>query len=130
MRSSARSALVLRVLAAAALGVSAYVHVVLAQGPLVSGGQLTLAALFLGQAVAAALAALAVLLLGNRLTWLLVAAVGLASLVALVLSVYVQIPAFGPFPSLYEPFWYADKVVAAVAAAVAAVVAVGVLVRR
>ena len=35
------------------------------------------------------------------------------------MSTYVRLPQVGPFPVLYEPFWYADKVVAAVAAAVA-----------
>ena len=38
---------------------------------------------------------------------------------ALVLSTYVRLPSVGPFPVLYEPVWYADKVVAAVAAGVA-----------
>ena len=47
------------------------------------------------------------------------AVVAAASFLALVVSTYVQLPAFGPFPVLYEPVWYADKVVAAVAAAVA-----------
>lgn len=49
--------------------------------------------------------------------------VGLASLTALVLSVYVRIPSIGPFPVLYEPLWYAEKVAAAMAAGTAAVVA-------
>ncbi|MDP9406985.1 MAG: hypothetical protein M3P95_03605 [Actinomycetota bacterium] len=125
-----RSALVLRVLAAAALGVSAYLHIVLAQGPLVSGGQVTLAGLFLAQAVVAGLVALWVLVRPGGLGWLAALAVGGASLAALVLSVYVRIPAVGPFPVLYEPQWYGDKVAAAVAAAVATVVAGVALLRR
>lgn len=120
---ASRTTLALRVLAAVTLGVSAYVHVTLAQGPAVSGGQLTLASLFLAQAVVAALVALWVLLRGDRPAWFAVALVGLASFVALVLSVYVQVPAIGPFPSLYEPIWYADKVVAAASAGLAAVTA-------
>ena len=128
---SARAALVvLRVLAAAALGVSALLHVVLAQGPLVSGGQVTLAGLFIAQAIVATLIALAVLLSGHRLAWIAAAVVGLGSLAALVLSVYVQIPAVGPFPTLYEPLWYGEKVLAAASAALAAVVAVVALRRR
>ena len=35
------------------------------------------------------------------------------------LSTYVRLPQVGPFPVLYEPVWYTDKVVAAVAAGVA-----------
>ena len=75
------------------------------------------------QAVVAGLVALWVLVLGGRLAWLATFAVGLVSLVALVASVYVEIPAIGPFPTLYEPLWYSDKVLAAVSAAVATVVA-------
>ena len=51
-------------------------------------------------------------------------AVAAGSLTALVLSVYVRLPSFGPFPVLYEPLWYGDKVVAAIAAGVATVAAV------
>jgi hypothetical protein len=57
-------------------------------------------------------------------------AVAAGSLTALVLSVYVRIPSIGPFPVLYEPVWYADKVAAAVAAAVATVAALAVLALR
>jgi hypothetical protein len=122
--------LALRVLGAAALGVSAYLHVDLASGPRISDGEITLAGLFIAQAVVAGLVALWVLVLGDRLGWLAAAAVGAASLGALVLSVYVEIPSIGPFPTLYEPLWYADKVAAAVAAGVALLVAVLALVRR
>ena len=113
---------------AAALGVSAYLHVDLAQGPLVSGGQITLAGLFTAQAVVATLTAVAVLVRPGRPAWIAVAAVALGSFAALVLSVYVQIPAVGPFPTLYEPFWYGEKVIAAAAAAIAAVTALVALV--
>lgn len=112
----------LRVVAAIALLVSAYQHVVLAEGPAVSAGQITVAGLFLAQAAVATAVAAWVLLAGRRPAWLAVTLVGAGSLVALVLSVYVQIPAFGPFPVLYEPYWYPQKVAAAVPAAVAAVV--------
>lgn len=117
----------LRAATALALGASAYLHVVLAQGPLVSAGQVTVAGLFLAQAGAATLSALAVLLRPVRGAWVLALLVGLASLAALVLSTYVQVPAFGPFPSLYEPVWYSDKVFAAVSAAVAVACALAVL---
>ena len=119
--------LVLRALVAGALLVSAYVHVDLASPPYYAAGQLTLAALFVLQAVAAAAAAGWVLLGRGRAPLVVAALVGLASLLALVLSVYVRLPSFGPFPVLYEPFWYAPKVVAAVAAAAATVFAVAAL---
>jgi hypothetical protein len=116
-------ALGLRVVAAAALGVSAYLHADLAQGPLVSDGQITQAGLFIAQAVVATLVAVAVLVRPGWPAWAAVAIVGLASFTALVLSVYVQIPAVGPFPALHEPLWYPEKVIAAAAAALATVTA-------
>ena len=109
----------LRGLAAVALAVSAWVHVDLANGPLTSAEGITLAGLFVGQAVLVALAAVAVLATGSRLVWAGAGLVALASLLALVLSVYVAVPAIGPFPSVYEPLWYGAKVLAAAAAAVA-----------
>jgi hypothetical protein len=113
----------LRAVAAAGLAVSAYLHADLAEGPLAGDGQITLAGLFIAQAVVAIVVAVAVLARPSRLVWLAVAVVGLGSLAALVLSVYVQVPAVGPFPTLYEPLWYGEKVAAAVAAAVAGVTA-------
>ena len=129
-RSRAPRGVALRLLAAVALAVSAYLHVVLASGPWTSGGRVTLAGLFIAQAAVASLVALWVLLTGSRAAWVATAVVGSVSLVALVLSVYVQVPAVGPFPSMYEPFWYREKVVAAVAAALAAVLAGAALLAR
>lgn len=119
-----RTGVVLRVLGAAALGVSAFVHIDIARGlPLFADGGITLMGLFMAQGVVAALAALWVLLRGDTLAWLAVGAVGLASLAALVLSVYVEIPSVGPFPVIYEPIWYTEKYVAAAAAGAAALIA-------
>lgn len=120
----------IRLLTAAALAVSAYVHLDLSSSPYWAGGQLTLGALFLGQAVVAAAVAVWVLVRPVRAACAAAAAVAAASLVALVLSTYVRLPQVGPFPVLYEPFWYADKAVAAVAAGVAVLAATAGLVRR
>ena len=127
-RDNRRSA-TLRGVAALALAVSAYVLIDLAAGPLFGDGQVTLAGLFVGQAVAAALAALWVSARGSGLAWIAAGGVGLASLAALVVSVYVLVPSIGPLPAVYEPFWYPEKVVAAVAAAVAAAAALVALLR-
>ena len=113
----------LRLLTAVALAVSAYLHWDLSGSPYYAAGQITLSGLFLAQAVVAALVAVWVALRAETLAVLAALAVAAASLVALVLSVYVRLPSFGPFPVLYEPVWYADKVAAAVAAAVATVAA-------
>lgn len=108
---------------AAALAVSAYVHGDLAAAPYYAAGQVTLSGMFLAQAVVAAVVALWVALRSDRLALLAAAAVGAASLLPLVLSVYVRLPALGPFPVLYEPVWYVEKVIAAVAGAVATALA-------
>ncbi len=122
---------VLRVLGAVALAVVAYVHIDIAVGlPLFADGQITLMGLFMAQGVVAAVLAVWVLVRGGRLAWLVVGAFGLASLAALVLSVYVKIPSIGPFPVIYEPVWYMAKYVAALAAAAAALIAVVALVLR
>lgn len=121
--------LAVRLLTTAALAVSAYVHVGLSSSPYYAGGQLTLGALFLAQAVVAAVVALWVLARPSRAAFAVAAAVAAASFLALVLSTYVRLPTVDPFPVLYEPFWYADKVVAAVAAGVALLVALGGLAR-
>ncbi len=122
--------LAVRLLTAAALAVSAGVHVGLSSSPYYAGAQLTLGALFLAQAVVAAVVALWVLARPSRAAFAAAAAVAAASFLALVLSTYVRLPAVGPFPVLYEPFWYADKVVAAVAAGLALLVALAGLARR
>ncbi len=114
----------LRLLAAAGLLVSAYVHLSLAPRYDLLGGQVTLGALFRVQAVLAVAAAL-VLVVPRPLAWWPAAVVAATSLVALIGTVYVQVPAFGPLPAVYEPVWFTDKVVATVAVAVSLVCAAG-----
>jgi hypothetical protein len=124
-RRTARTGMALRVIGALALGYSGYLHlrIALERPPLFADGQVTLSGLFIAQAVAAAVVVLWVLLRGDLLAWLAFGAVALGSLVALVTSVYVQIPSVGPFPPIYEPIWYLDKNLAAVSAALASLVA-------
>ena len=120
-----RALRVLGVLGALTLGYSAYLHFRIAaeRPPLFADAQVTLSGLFVAQAVAATVVSLWVLVHRARLAWLAFGAVALGSLGALLLSVYVKIPSVGPFPTLYEPLWYADKVLAAVAAGLATLVA-------
>ncbi len=113
----------LQVLTAGALAVSAYLHVDLAQGYRLIGEQVTMGDLFLAQAAVAVLAALALLVRPTRLTWTFAALIGFGSLAALVLTVYVAVPAIGPFPPFYEPAWFFQKTASAVAAALAATAA-------
>lgn len=105
-----------RLLVAVPLAISGYLHYDLASGDLFSDGKVTLAGLFVGQAVVAVLVALWLLVRGDRLSLLAAAAVGLGSLAALLLSTWVKVPSIGPLPAVYDPIWYTQKVIAAVAA--------------
>ncbi|MDI3212286.1 hypothetical protein [Arthrobacter sp. AL12] len=120
LNSRARSIWVLRVFAAAGLVVSAVVHVQLAPGyQQAAPGGLGQGTLFLIQAGAAVVAAMLVLLKGSRPAFAAAAMVALSSLAAVILYRYVQVPAIGPLPSMYEPVWYAAKVITAAAEAAA-----------
>lgn len=125
------AAVLARLITAAALGVVAGVHLYLAPRYAVVGDTVTLRDLLLIQAAVAATSALALLVRPGRLVWLAAGAVGLASLSAVVVTVYVAVPAFGPLPRVFEPIWYVEKVVAALAAGTAvAAAAVGLARRR
>jgi hypothetical protein len=124
-RRTDRTGLALRIIGAVALGFSAYLHFRIASDdpPLFQDGGIRLSGLFVAQAIAATLVSLWVLFQGSRLAWLAFAAVALASLAALVISTYVEIPSIGPLPLIHDPAWYTDKVLAALAAGVASVAA-------
>ena len=79
--------------------------------------------LFRIAAVAAILAALWVLIRPSRLSFAVAFLVAASALVAVVLYRYVDVPAFGPIPSMYEPIWFPEKTLSAIAEAVAAVAA-------
>ena len=114
-----------RVLVAAGLGVDAVVHVRLADAmQLAAPGGIGGGTLFRVQAAAAAVAAVVVLVTGHRLAYLLAGLVALSALVPVLLYTYVQVPAIGPVPSMYDPFWYPEKVVSAVAEGATVVLAV------
>ncbi len=111
---------ILRICVAAGLMISAVIHVQLAPGyQQAAPGGVGQGTLFLIQAGAAVLAAAFVLLRGSRTAFAAAAAVGFSSLVAVILYRYVQVPAIGPLPSMYEPVWYMAKVVTAVVEAAA-----------
>lgn len=120
-----RSLWALRVGVAAALVVSAVIHVQLAPGyQQAAPGGIGQGTLFLVQAGAAAVAAVFVLLRGSRMAFAAAAVVALSSLAAVILYRYVQVPAIGPLPSMYEPVWYTAKTITAIAEAAAGAMAV------
>jgi hypothetical protein len=115
----------LRVAIAAGLGVDAVIHLQLAaQYQLAAPGGIGQGTLFRIQATAAALAALWVLVRGSRLASLTAAAVAASALVAVLLYRYVDVPALGPLPAMYEPLWFPQKTATAIAEAVTVLAAV------
>jgi hypothetical protein len=88
------------VLAAALLGVDCFVHLHLAPTYATVGMQLIQQDLFVVEAVAAGLAAVAVLICHHRLVWLVAGVVGFGGLAAVLLYRYVAVPGFGPVPGM------------------------------
>ena len=124
-----RAALV-RGLVVLALAVDAFVHVRLAGGyQAASPGGIGTGTLFRLEAVAATLAALWVLWRGSRAAYGAAAIVALSAASAVVLYRYVNVPAFGPLPAMYEPVWYFEKALSAVAEAAGGLAAAGAFLR-
>jgi hypothetical protein len=120
----------LRVLTALALFIDAGVHIYLAPGyQAASPGGIGQGNLFLLEAAAAVLAALYVLFRGSRASFALALAVALSAFVAVMVYRYVDIPAFGPFPAMYEPVWFFEKSLSAVAEGAGALLAAAGLLR-
>lgn len=116
---------VLRIVIAAALLVDAVIHLQLAANyQLAAPGGIGQGNLFRIQAAAAILAAIYVLVRGSRGAYVTAAIVALAAFAAVVLYRYVQVPAIGPIPSMYEPIWFLEKTLTAVAEGVGGVLAV------
>jgi hypothetical protein len=120
---AAGAAVIARVLTAAGLGIDAFVHVDLASTYAESGGTVNEGTLFRLEAVLASLAALAVILVGRRLWFLLALAISVTALAVMLVSTYVDLGALGPFPDLYDPVWFTEKLWAAFAEGSAAVAA-------
>ncbi len=114
----------LRTATVAALAVDAIVHLRLAPGFAlgypegINGGNL-----FRLAAAAAVVAAVVVALRGTRAAFLFAAAVLAGAFGALIVSTYVNVPTLGPIPSMYEPVWYRDKTITAVAEGLGALTA-------
>lgn len=116
--------LALRVLTAVALLIDAGVHIHLAPGyQAASSGGIGQGTLFLLEAAAAILAALYVLLRGSRTAYAVAFVVALSAFAAAVTYRYIDIPAFGPFPAMYDPTWFFEKSLCTVAEAAGAVLA-------
>lgn len=121
---------VLRLFVVTMLAYDAYVHGTLAEQRWGSGRPVTPGQLFAIEATAAALVAGALLVSTRRAVWAAAAVVALGGFVAVVVATYVDLPAFGPIPSMYEPVWYGIKTWSAIAEAAGGVAALIPLARR
>lgn len=114
-----------RLITAAGLAIDAYVHLDLASTYSEIPAPINEGILFRAEAVLALLAALALVVPARRqvrrLTFLAGLTVAASGLALMLVSRYVDIGAFGPFPDLYDPVWYPEKLWAAFGEAAAAV---------
>jgi hypothetical protein len=109
----------------AGLAVDAYVHFDLASTyEPVKTDTLSQGDLFRAQSVVAILAALLLIVHPRRWTAAVAAVVAGSALAAVLVYRYVDIGQIGPIPSMYEPGWYTEKTVTAIAEAAAFVAAV------
>ena len=117
--------IVLRLLGAAALAISSYVHLHGAHFYKSLGDSITQGDLFYAQGAVAAAVALWVLATGHRWAWVAAGLVGAGSFAAVMLYRYVNVGAIGPIPNMYEPTWQTnEKLLSAYAEAAALVIAV------
>lgn len=129
-RRAGLAEVLLRVVAAAGLAYDAYSHFDLAGNYEGSGGAITQATLFRVEAVLAVLAALGVLLVRRRIVTFAAFLLAAGGLGALLLYRYVNVGELGPLPNMYEPIWYTEKSLSAIAMGVAAVALLILLLRR
>lgn len=122
--------LALRALIAMALLVDAMVHLDLAGGyQLAAPSGLGAGNLFRLESGVAVGAAVFVLVRGNRSSYAAAFVVAASALSAVLLYRYVDVPALGPFPAMYEPLWFPEKTLSAIAEATAAIAAGAVLLK-
>ncbi|MGH3497335.1 MAG: hypothetical protein ACRDP1_07720 [Nocardioidaceae bacterium] len=116
--------LVTRLLVTAALVADAVVHLRLAgRYAAPNPGGLTETTIFRIEAVTALVIAAYVLVRGSRPAYLLAALVAASAFAAVVVYRYVNVAAIGPIPPMYDPLWFFEKSLSAVAEAAGAVLA-------
>jgi hypothetical protein len=111
--------LALQVITAAGLAADAYVHADLAANYDLVGTTITQGTLFRIEAGVSAAVALLVVAVGGRFVYSAAVAVAGSALAVLLLYRYVNVGSIGPVPNMYEPIWFTEKTVAAVAEAAA-----------
>ena len=119
--------IVLRLLVAAGLAADAVIHwrfaPDMAPGPNTPDNVIPGDLLFYGQAVAAAVAGVLVLVWARRWTYAIAFVVAASAAGAVLLYYFVDFGQLGPIPRMYDPSWYADKTISLVGEAIAAIAA-------
>jgi len=116
---------VLRLATAAALIIDAVIHLQLASDyQLAAPGGIGQGNLFRLEAVLALATAGYLILRGSRAAFAAAAVVAASALAAVLLYRYVDVPAIGPIPSMYEPLWFTKKTITALAEAAGTLTAV------
>jgi hypothetical protein len=110
-----------RLITVAGLGIDAYVHLDLAPVYSEAAAPVSEGVLFRAEAVLALLTALALILSARRLSFLAGFAVSASALTVMLVSRYADLGPLGPFPDLYDPSWFAEKLWAAFGEAAAGV---------
>jgi hypothetical protein len=113
----------IRAATAAGLAIDAYVHLDLASVYAEAGGAINEGVLFRAEAAVALLAAAAVAATGRRASYLIALVVGASAVIVMLVSRYVDVGSLGPFPDLYDPVWFPEKLLAAFAEGAASVMA-------
>ncbi len=120
-RRASRAELLTRVVVVLGLTVDAVVHLRMAPAmDIAAPGGVGGGNLFRVQGAVAGVVALVLLLTGRRRSYVLALLVALSALVPVLLYHVVDVPAFGPIPSMYDPLWSPEKVLSIVGEALAA----------
>jgi hypothetical protein len=104
----------------AGLSIDAYVHLNLASTYAEAQAPINEGILFRSEAVLALLTALALITPRRRLPFVLGFAVSASALALMLVSRCVDLGPIGPFPDLYDPVWFSEKLWAAGGEAAAA----------
>jgi hypothetical protein len=113
-----------RLIAVAGLAIDAYVHLNLASTYSEAQAPINEGVLFRAEAVLALITVIALTISRRRLPFVLGLAVSASALTLILVTRYVDIGPLGPFPNLYDPVWYPEKLWAAGGEAGAAVASV------
>jgi len=113
-----------RLIAVAGLSIDAYVHLDLASTYAEAQAPVNEGILFRAEAVLALLTGLALITSARRLPFVLGFAVSASALTLMLVSRYVDLGPIGPFPDLYDPVWFPEKLWAAGGEAAAVIASV------